>query len=430
MGINLLDILSKQLGSSVIDQASQYLGENAGSTQTAMGAVLPALLGTVVNGATTNEGAKGIMNMLTEGNHDGSILSNLGGLFGGGASTSGLLDAGNGIVRQLLGDKAGAIAEMIAKFSGIKGSSATSLMSMAAPLLMGTIGKQVKDNGLGISGLMNLLSGQSSFIKAAMPAGLSGISNLLGFSDFGDIKGKTVSMASNAGANIETPKGGGGSWLPWLIGVAALIGLVWFLMKGCNNEVTDAVDTATEVVGNAVDSTGAAIADAGNAVADGLDSLGNKIADAMSIDLPGGVKLSFPKASLEDSLMLCINDPKFVVDKAKWLNFDRLLFDSGKATLQASSQEQLKNLAAILTAFPKVNIKIGAYTDSDGDDKMNLKLSDQRAKNVMAELVKLGIGANRLEAEGYGESHPVCPANDTEACKQQNRRVAVSVRAK
>jgi outer membrane protein OmpA-like peptidoglycan-associated protein len=89
----------------------------------------------------------------------------------------------------------------------------------------------------------------------------------------------------------------------------------------------------------------------------------------------------------------------------------------------------LKNVAAIMKAFPKVNIKIGGYTDNKGSAESNMKLSADRAKNVMAELVKLGTEAPRMEAEGYGIGNPVA-SNDTEEGRAKNRRISISVRAK
>lgn len=89
----------------------------------------------------------------------------------------------------------------------------------------------------------------------------------------------------------------------------------------------------------------------------------------------------------------------------------------------------MKNVAEILKAFPSVEIKLGGYTDNSGDPKANLKLSDDRAKSVMAELVKMGIEAKRLAAEGYGDQHPVADNNTPEG-KEKNRRVSIRVTKK
>jgi K(+)-stimulated pyrophosphate-energized sodium pump len=58
-----------------------------------------------------------------------------------------------------------------------------------------------------------------------------------------------------------------------------------------------------------------------------------------------------------------------------------------------------------------------------------MKLSDERAKAVMAWLTNKGVAADRMEAEGYGEQHPVAP-NDSPVNKAKNRRISFSVRSK
>ena len=55
-----------------------------------------------------------------------------------------------------------------------------------------------------------------------------------------------------------------------------------------------------------------------------------------------------------------------------WFDFDRLLFDTGQATLQPASQDQLTDIADILKAYPQVKIRIGGYTDNTGDPAANL----------------------------------------------------------
>ncbi len=79
----------------------------------------------------------------------------------------------------------------------------------------------------------------------------------------------------------------------------------------------------------------------------------------------------------------------------------------------------------------QTNLAAFCYTDNTGDAAVNKKLSGDRAKIVMNELVKLGAKKNQVtEAVGYGPDHPVCAANDTPECKAQNRRVDLKVAGK
>lgn len=145
--------------------------------------------------------------------------------------------------------------------------------------------------------------------------------------------------------------------------------------------------------------------------------------------LANGTELNIPANGIENQLVAFIENKAAALDKTSWINFDRLTFETGKAVLMPESQEQLKNMADILKAYPSVHLKLGGYTDNKGNAKDNMKLSDERAKNVMAEIVKLGIDASRLKAEGYGDAHPVGD-NNTEEGRAANRRIAVNVIAK
>ena len=136
--------------------------------------------------------------------------------------------------------------------------------------------------------------------------------------------------------------------------------------------------------------------------------------------------MNVPEFGVEKKLIAFIEDPGKPVDKTTWFTFDRLEFETGSANLKPSSMEQLKNVAAILKAYPKVALKLGGYTDNIGDPAANLRLSQKRAETTMAELVKLGIDAKRLEAEGYGDKHPVAD-NSTKEGRQKNRRIDVRV---
>jgi outer membrane protein OmpA-like peptidoglycan-associated protein len=145
--------------------------------------------------------------------------------------------------------------------------------------------------------------------------------------------------------------------------------------------------------------------------------------------LPNGVNLHIPSNGVENKLLAFIGDPTKAVDKTTWFSFDRLEFETDSAKLKPSSREQLANIAAILKAYPPVELKIGGYTDNSGDPKHNLKLSQDRATSTVNELVSLGIAKSRLAAEGYGEQFPVAD-NSTPEGRQRNRRIDIRVTQK
>lgn len=97
-------------------------------------------------------------------------------------------------------------------------------------------------------------------------------------------------------------------------------------------------------------------------------------------------------------------------------------FDYNKATIKPQSMGTINGIAQILKDNPGVKFEIGGHTDSDGDDKYNMGLSQQRAEAVKAQLVSMGIDASRLTTKGYGETKPI-NNNATPEGKADNRRV-------
>ena len=116
--------------------------------------------------------------------------------------------------------------------------------------------------------------------------------------------------------------------------------------------------------------------------------------------------------------------------KDNWITLDRTYFKTGSDELTEGSEQQLKNIVAILKAYPNAAIRLGGYTDNTGSAEGNLKLSERRANSVLNKLVALGANKAQLSAQGYGAEHPICPANDTDECKAKNRRIDVRLTAK
>ncbi len=147
--------------------------------------------------------------------------------------------------------------------------------------------------------------------------------------------------------------------------------------------------------------------------------------------LSTGFELKGASNGIESKLVGFVSDAARPVDTKTWFDFDRLTFNTGSAALNmAKSKSQLSNIFEVFKAFPKVKAKLGGYTDNTGDAKKNVTLSQKRADNVVAQLVKMGVDKSRLEAEGYGSAHPVCAANDTPECRRQNRRISLRVTEK
>jgi OOP family OmpA-OmpF porin len=102
-------------------------------------------------------------------------------------------------------------------------------------------------------------------------------------------------------------------------------------------------------------------------------------------------------------------------------------FEFNSAKLTPGARNSLERVVRALRSQPGSNVEIAGHTDNRGNDAYNLKLSRERAQSVRSFLVSQGISADRLAAQGYGETQPV-GSNSTELGRAQNRRVEIRFR--
>lgn len=103
-------------------------------------------------------------------------------------------------------------------------------------------------------------------------------------------------------------------------------------------------------------------------------------------------------------------------------------FATGKADIQGDASAEVQKVVDFMKKYPEVKVTIEGHTDSRGNEAKNKALSQKRADAVKAEVVKAGVDAARLTAEGFGSAKPVAD-NKTEEGRAKNRRVVASAKA-
>lgn len=104
-----------------------------------------------------------------------------------------------------------------------------------------------------------------------------------------------------------------------------------------------------------------------------------------------------------------------------------LNFASGSAELNASADGMFAKLRQLLNIYPGATVNIEGHTDSKGSDRLNQRLSQNRAQAVMNRIVEeAAFPPNRIFAAGFGETRPVAN-NETESGRAQNRRIDVLI---
>ena len=322
-------------------------------------------------------------------------------------------DRVNRFLPMVFGSQETQVARAIAQQHGLSAASGTAVLRMAVPLLLAFFGRIQCAGALDSTSLANILRAEAPNLRNYLPSGL-----------LGSAAGVARAAVSRTPAALR-PRSDTQPVAPprWLVpvAIAGAVLLAWLVIRSITAPAEKAPLVAT-VTAEAIN----APATIRNAATEAATAAWSALGDMMKVKLPDGSELNVPSLGVEARLVQFLNDTSLPVSETTWFDFDRLLFDAGKATLQAASQEQLANVAAILKAYPQISIRIGGYTDNTGDPAINLRLSEERADNVMDELVRLGIDPDRMSARGYGEENPVAD-NATEEGRQKNRRISLRV---
>ncbi len=413
MALNFLETIKNYFTGEFNIQAANSLDESSTGVSKGVSAIIPIGLAGILRKATSeNEGANSVFSMATD----------VAGYFPQSPNLSDLHneERGSDIPSRIFGNNQSLVDSAVSKFAGITNSSASSLMTLAMPVIMGLLGKHAEQNNLSASGLSGFLSSQKDNILQAMPPGMSSLAGILGLGSLGAVPS---SLSSNIKSDVvdstetivDKPRANA-KWLFPLIIIIAVIALLWYFSKSCNNtRQNNTVVTDTSAYTSTTAATPA-----------------TTTVESIKVKLPNGKEIDANKGGIEDQLVTFLNsDWKSLSDdslKNKWFDFDNLNFNTGNATLVPASEKQLDNIAEILKAFPDAKIKIGGYTDITGNAAANKKLSQDRADAAKSGLVKRGVGAQVTAAEGYGSQFAKFPATATDAEKATDRHVSVSVR--
>lgn len=158
---SLQDLLGQQQGNEALEQISGQVGAEPSLVNTAIQAALPAILGGLANNAASPQGAQSLDNAL-EQDHDGSILGQLGSLgslvLDQSTPTPRQADAG-GILGHILGTNQAPVVEEVSQKSGLGMGQVAQILMMLAPIVMGYLGQQKRQQNVGADGLGGLLGG-------------------------------------------------------------------------------------------------------------------------------------------------------------------------------------------------------------------------------------------------------------------------------
>ncbi len=408
MSINLVDTVKALFSGDVITKAGARLGETETGVTKAISGIVPTVILGFIKKSASPGGAGNLFNLAKQ-EASGTTSANLSGILGG-AQNSFIQSKGADLLKNIFADKTESITHTISSFSGVKGSSAASLMNATTPAALGVLGNHLVANNMSVSDLSSLLKDQKDSVMRALPTGLNLSS--LGVGSMSDIGSKISSATSRTTSDIKNTSGSRPNRIwPWII-IIILILLLFYFWRGCGErkgEMATLPPPDTAHTNNPLPPT----------------------SESIKVRLPDGTELSANKGGIEDKLVNFLNDPNSKAGKDVWFDFDKLNFKTGSAEITDESASQIRNITAILKAYPKLKIKIGGYTDKTGDSLANIKLSQSRADAVVDALRSAGANALQLSgAEGYGAQFAKAAADAPDTERQKDRRISIGVREK
>ena len=187
----ITQIITQQLGGTAARTIAQRFGISETTANTAVQIGIPLLLTALARKSSQPQEAESLHQAVAQ-DHDGSIFDNLMGYLQNPQTANGA-----GILGHVFGNQQPAIESNLAQATGMDQNSAAGVLETLAPLVMGSVGKAQRENGLDASGLSNLLNSQQQTAQANAPGAMSMLNSMLDQNNDGSSLDDLRRMAAN-----------------------------------------------------------------------------------------------------------------------------------------------------------------------------------------------------------------------------------------
>jgi flagellar hook-basal body complex protein FliE len=210
---SILESIINMLGQQNLGRISKQVQAPEDKTQKAITDISALLTGALANNASKQQGAQALANALDK-DHDGSILDDLPDYINNYQQ-----GPGDGILGHVLGGNRNAVEQGLSKKTGLDIGTISQLLTIAAPIILGALGKKQRQDGLNLNDLTSLLGNEQNQAQKIDPDALNILNQVLGSS------GKTQNTQAQS-TRRRSP-------IITIIIVIVIAIVVYFLLRAC-----------------------------------------------------------------------------------------------------------------------------------------------------------------------------------------------------
>lgn len=397
---NLFSSIKGYITPDFIKHAGTLTGESPSKTSAGIEAAIPQILSGVADKGSTAQGSNELIQTIRDDGYDMGVPTNYLDHLKGGKSTDHYMRKGSELLGSVFGNRLGSVTSAFGSASGLGGGSSTKLLGLVAPLVMGVLGSRVKKQGYSASALTGYLSEQrSQWGRPSRPE---------------VVEREEPARAAREQKYVAPEAREKHGMRAWPIALAALLALgAFWLFRGMHRPEVSTPPAVHEQAGQMA---------APPAVTPTAPPMAEQQQAGQVATQPAAPEVNAPAKSPIDTFIESGSD----ADLPKTFSSSNLHFESGTATLAASSAPALDALAASLKSHPSVVIRVEGNTDAQGSAASNAKLSLARADAIKQALVERGADASHIKTAGIGQKNPVA-SNSSEEGRMENRRTDIVI---
>lgn len=402
MAINLISISKNYLNNSLLSKASVFLDEQNDDIKHSINAILIALYTEIISSSKSKEDLKKIYEIVTTSHFNNLEYINLNDVFSG--KNSMLIDESNNFLNLLFKEKHNLLALLISDSFKIHKESASALLKMVTPVVIGSINKVLDKEKLNCHGFYSLLNQQKKYLNNinTSESFINKLSNVFDLPFLQNFKPKKNTKHKSKLSNLKFR-----NIAVVIVGVLVLGSAYYTTLKAFDkskNENQKKVRKSKEIIKNTINDYNSFYNPSKQVLGKyikGYEFLGCFIEK----ELKDKTKLIILSNGGEAKLIDFIEKGNLSVSDNFWIPFRRITHNKGTHLVNEKSNNQINNLIAILKAYPEVHIIIGGYSYNQTDPIKNFEASYKFVEQVTKKILESNIDEGRITFEGYGNNY-------------------------